>query len=119
MRARAGWALGNFLPYAFTGLAVGHANVNIAATVSGTENPQNQPCTLSGPATPACVPFSFTGTAGKNGEWMYGFTFGGGLDVALTRNVFLRAEYEYVQFAPIANLVVDVNTVRGGLGVKF
>jgi hypothetical protein len=24
-----------------------------------------------------------------------------------------------VQFAPIANLVVDVNTVRGGLGVKF
>ena len=50
---------------------------------------------------------------------MVGFTFGGGLDVALTRNVFLRAEYEYVQFAPIANLVVDVNTVRGGLGIKF
>ena len=119
LRARAGWALGNFLPYAFTGLAVGHANVNIAATVFGQENPQNQPCTPSGPATPACVPFSFTGTAGKNGEWMYGFTFGGGLDVALTRNVFLRAEYEYVQFAPIANLVVDVNTVRGGLGIKF
>jgi len=69
--------------------------------------------------TPACVPFSFTGTAGKNGEWMVGFAVGGGLDVALTRNVFLRAEYEYVQFAPIANLVVDVNTVRGGLGIKF
>lgn len=119
LRARAGWALGNFLPYAFTGVAVGHANVNIAATVFGQENPQNQPCTPAGPATPVCVPFSFTGTAGKNGEWLVGFTFGGGLDVALTRNVFLRAEYEYVQFAPIANLVVDVNTVRGGLGVKF
>jgi len=24
-----------------------------------------------------------------------------------------------VQFAPVANLVVSVNTVRGGLGVKF
>jgi hypothetical protein len=24
-----------------------------------------------------------------------------------------------VQFAPIANLVLDVNTVRGGLGIKF
>jgi outer membrane immunogenic protein len=118
LRARAGWALGNFLPYGFAGVAVGHANVNIAATVSGIENPQNQPCTAGGP-TPACVPFSFTGTAGKNGEWMVGFSFGGGLDVALTRNVFLRAEYEYVQFAPIANLVVDVNSVRGGLGVKF
>jgi outer membrane immunogenic protein len=119
LRARAGWALGNFLPYGFAGVAVGHANVNIAATVSGTENPQNRPCTPAGPATPACVPFSFTGTAGKNGEWMIGFSVGGGLDVALTRNVFLRAEYEYVQFAPIANLVVDVNTVRGGLGIKF
>jgi outer membrane immunogenic protein len=118
LRARAGWALGNFLPYGFAGVAVGHANVNIAATVSGQQNPPTTGACVS-TSTPPCVPFSFTGTAGKNGEWMVGFTFGGGLDVALTRNVFLRAEYEYVQFAPIANLVVDVNTVRGGLGIKF
>jgi outer membrane immunogenic protein len=118
LRARAGWALGNFLPYGFAGLAVGHANVNISATVFGQENPPATGACLSS-NTPPCTPFSFTGTAGKNGEWMVGFTVGGGLDVALTRNVFLRAEYEYVQFAPIANLVVDVNTVRGGLGIKF
>jgi outer membrane immunogenic protein len=116
LRARGGWALGNFLPYAFAGVAVGHANVNIVGTAFGIQNP---PLGCPAGTTPPCVPFSFTGTAGKNGEWMVGFTFGGGLDVALTRNVFLRAEYEYVQFAPIANLVVDVNTVRGGLGVKF
>ncbi len=119
LRGRAGWALGNFLPYVFGGVAIGHSNINIAATVSGIENPQNQPCTPGGAATPACVPFSFTGTAGKNGEWMYGFTVGAGLDVALTRNVFLRGEYEFVQFAPISNLIVSVNTVRGGLAFKF
>jgi outer membrane immunogenic protein len=119
LRARAGWALGNFLPYGFAGVAVGHANVNIVATVSGVENPPGSSCLTSVPPTCTSTPFSFTGTAGKNGEWMYGFTFGGGLDIALTRNVFLRAEYEYVQFAPIANLVLDVNTVRGGLGIKF
>jgi outer membrane immunogenic protein len=118
LRARAGWALGNFLPYGFAGVAVGHANVNIAATVFGQENPPAVGACLS-TNVPPCTPFSFTGTAGKNGEWMVGFTFGGGLDVALTRNVFLRAEYEYVQFAPIANLIVDVSTVRGGLGIKF
>ncbi len=120
LRARAGWALGNFLPYGFAGVAVGHANVNIAATVFGQENPPvgGGACPIPN-SNPPCVPFSFTGTAGKNGEWMIGFTVGGGLDVALTRNVFLRAEYEYVQFAPIANLIVDVNTVRGGLGIKF
>jgi outer membrane immunogenic protein len=116
LRARGGWALGNFLPYAFAGVAVGHANVNIVGTTFGVQNP---PLGCPAGTNPPCVPFSFTGTAGKNGEWMVGFTFGGGLDVALTRNVFLRAEYEYVQFAPIANLVVDVNTVRGGVGVKF
>jgi outer membrane immunogenic protein len=116
LRARAGWALGNFLPYVFGGLAVGHSNVNIVATTFGIQNP---PLGCPAGTNPPCVPFSFTGTAGKNGEWMYGFTVGAGLDVALTRNVFLRAEYEYVQFAPIANLIVDVNTVRGGLGVKF
>jgi len=118
LRARGGWAMGNFLPYAFGGLAVGHANVNIAATASGAENPQNQPCGAS-PPTPACVPFSFTGTAGKNGEWLYGFTVGAGLDVALTKNVFLRGEYEFVQFAPIDKLQISVNTVRGGLAFKF
>jgi outer membrane immunogenic protein len=120
LRARAGWALGNFLPYGFAGLAVGHDNTNISATVFGTQNPQNQPCTpFPAPASPACVPFSFTGTAGRNGEWLYGFTVGAGLDVALTRNVFLRAEYEFVQFTPIAKLQVDVNTARGGLAFKF
>jgi outer membrane immunogenic protein len=116
LRARGGWALGNILPYAFAGVAVGHANVNIVGTTFGVQNP---PLGCPVGTNPPCVPFSFTGTAGKNGEWMIGFTVGGGLDVALTRNVFLRAEYEYVQFAPIANLVLDVNTVRGGLGIKF
>jgi outer membrane immunogenic protein len=121
LRGRAGWALGNFLPYVFGGVAIGHANVNIAGTASGVENPQNAPCgpTPVSPTTPACVPFSFTGTAGKNGEWMYGFAVGAGLDVALTRHVFLRGEYEFVQFAPISSLTVSVNTVRGGLAVKF
>jgi opacity protein-like surface antigen len=119
LRARAGWALGNFLPYVFGGLAIGHSNVNIAATVYGMENPPTGGAACLSTSSPPCTPFAFTGTAGKNGEWMYGFTVGAGLDVALTRNVFLRAEYEYVQFAPIANLVVDVNTVRGGLAFKF
>jgi outer membrane immunogenic protein len=115
LRARAGWALGNFLPYAFAGVALGESNVAIAATVSGQQNP-NPGC--SG-GSPPCVPFSFTGTAGRSSEFMYGFNVGLGVDVALTPNVFLRAEYEYVQFAPVANLIVDVNSVRGGAGFKF
>jgi outer membrane immunogenic protein len=40
LRARGGWALGNFLPYAFAGVAVGHANVNIAYKIRRSAVPQ-------------------------------------------------------------------------------
>ncbi|MGH6673363.1 MAG: outer membrane protein [Xanthobacteraceae bacterium] len=118
LRARAGWDFGNFLPYAFTGLALGRANVNIAETTSGEQNPPAVGV-CSGASTPPCMPFSFSGTAGKNGEWLYGFTVGAGLDVALTQNVFLRGEYEYVQFQQVAGTNIDINTVRAGAGFRF
>ncbi len=118
LRARAGWDLGNFLPYAFTGFALGRANVNIAETTSGEQNPPAVGA-CSAAANPPCAPFSLSGTAGKDGEWLYGFTVGAGLDVALTPHVFLRGEYEYVQFQPIAGVALDINTVRAGAGIRF
>jgi outer membrane immunogenic protein len=118
LRARAGWAFGNFLPYMFVGGALGHANVNITETTSGQQNPPSSGACLS-TTTPPCVPFSFTGTAGKNSEWLYGGTVGAGLDVALTRNFFVRAEYEYIHFTPVASLSLDINTARVGAGIKF
>jgi outer membrane immunogenic protein len=118
LRARAGWAFGNFLPYVFAGGAIGHANVNITETTSGQQNPPGSACLAN---VPPCVtvPFSFTGTAGKSSEWLYGGTVGAGLDVALTRNFFVRAEYEYIYFSPVADLRLDINTVRVGAGIKF
>jgi outer membrane immunogenic protein len=106
LRARAGWALGNFLPYAFAGLALGRANINISETT-----------TLVQPSPSAT--FIFPGTNGTNGEWLYGLTAGVGLDVALTPNIFLRAEYEYVQFQQVAGTVIELNTARLGAGFKF
>ncbi len=116
LRARAGWALGNFLPYGFVGAAIGRADVNITAAFSGEQNP---PTSGTCASAPSCVPFSFTGSAGRDSEWLYGLTVGAGLEVALTHNIFLRAEYEYVQFQPVASTTVDINTVRAGAGIKF
>jgi len=118
LRARGGWAFGNFLPYAFVGVAVGRADVHITETTSGEQNPPSSGACLS-TTTPPCVPFSFPGTAGSDGEWLFGGTVGAGLDVALTRNVFARAEYEYVYFEPIDGVQIAINTVRVGAGVKF
>ena len=38
---------------------------------------------------------------------LYGFSVGGGLDVALTQNIFVRGEFEYIQFAPVSDIVLD------------
>ena len=107
LRARAGWAAGNFLPYGFVGFALGRANVNIAETTQIVEY------------TSPFSTFTFPGTAGMNGAWLYGVSVGGGLDVALTPHIFLRGEYEYVQFAEVAGTVIELNTARVGAGIKF
>jgi len=120
IRARAGWVFDNFfLPYGFLGLAVGKADVSILANVDGVQNPPTDggPCLSTN--TPACVPFSFSANGGKNSEVLYGFAGGVGMDVALTQNVFLRGEYEYVRFVPINDTLIAVSNFRAGLGFKF
>jgi opacity protein-like surface antigen len=107
LRARAGWAMGNFLPYGFAGVALGRANLNISETTI-----------LTQPSPPGGT-FTFFGTNGTNGEWLYGLTVGAGLDVALTPNIFLRGEYEFVQFQQAAGTTIQVNTGRIGAGFKF
>jgi opacity protein-like surface antigen len=119
LRARGGWAVGNFLPYVFGGAALGHADVNITGLLYGQQNPPSNGGACLVANNPSCTPFSFPISAGKSGEWMWGFTVGAGLDVLLTQNIFLRAEYEYLQFTPVAGVVVTDNSAHAGLGVKF
>ncbi len=118
LRARAGWVLGNVLPYGFAGLVIGRGSYSVTTEVYGQQNsatPANFPCALG----PTCVPYDFSNSAGQNGALLYGFSVGGGLDWALTQNIFLRGEFEYVQFAPIANIVASIVSARVGAGFKF
>ena len=48
-----------------------------------------------------------------------GFSVGGGLDWALTPNIFARGEFEFVQFAPFANISAYIVDARVGGGVMF
>jgi len=120
LRARAAWSgAGQFLPYAFVGAALGRASYSRTTTVSFTR--RDIPDTAIPPITP--LPDSSFGprteTESQSNVLAYGFTAGLGVDVTILPNMFLRAEWEYVQFAPIHDIKVSINTGRVGLGIKF
>jgi opacity protein-like surface antigen len=51
--------------------------------------------------------------------YLYGWTAGLGLDMCVMANLFVRAEWEWVQFAPNNGVNVHTNTVRTALAWKF
>jgi opacity protein-like surface antigen len=112
-RFRGGYIVGNLLPYGFVGFAVGRADYSVSATTDATcitqANTLNQA---------ECMGFPLTASAGQNNALLYGFSVGGGLDWALTQNVFLRGEFEFVQFG-ISNIFFSIFDARAGVGFKF
>lgn len=112
MRARFGYAMGQFLPYAVLGGAVGRFNYTNTATttVSGTSTTATPP--TYGPTTDM-------ESNSKNNAITGGVLAGLGVDVAVLPNVFLRAEWEFIAFAPVGGIKSNINTGRVGIGVKF
>lgn len=112
-RLRLGWANGDLLAYGLIGVAIGRADVSRSATVTASG-------TYVGATTPPPADYGPTTTSQsitQSNKILYGYAFGLGADYALAGNVFLRGEWEYVALTgPVAT---NINTVRGGLGVKF
>jgi opacity protein-like surface antigen len=110
-RARAGYAFGQFLPYAVVGAAVGRFNYSTTSTVHAS----GQPGSGGGQA----FDNTDTLTDSKNNAYAAGFVAGLGMDVAVLPSVFLRAEWEYVAFSPVNGIRATLNTGRVGAGVRF
>ena len=115
-RARAGYAIGGFLPYMFGGFALGHADIVKSIHVDDR--------TTAGPSstTPASLlyPSNFPQhdrAEGQYGRLIYGYTAGVGVDINLIGGLFMRAEYEYIRFTSAVD--TQINTGRIGLGYKF
>ena len=123
-RGRAGYVIGNFLPYGFLGMAVGRASYSVSTLADITQNASttstpDYTCAGTGSQTTTCQDFFFSNRAGQNNALLWGYTVGAGLDWALTPNIFARGEFEFVQFAPISNSAVSVASGRVGAGLKF
>jgi outer membrane immunogenic protein len=118
-RARAGWTFDRFMPYGFAGLAVGRADTSAMATLAGSTK------TVTSPAAP---PVITTGplilprdpqTNNLEGVIVYGYTAGLGIDALVMQNLFVRAEWEFVEFPNVSNFRVSANSARAAVGLKF
>jgi opacity protein-like surface antigen len=107
-RLRAGWILDNFLVYGAVGLAVGRADITRSAHVFGVENPSTSP-----------FPFDYSTSESKKAAFLYGWSAGGGLDVMVMPNVFLRGEFEYISFTKAQGILAQIATARVGAGYRF
>ena len=116
MRGRAGYAIGQFLPYAVIGAAVGRFNYSTTVSVSDF---------LSQTVPPPTVPLGFailtpsSITAGKDNAFIGGVVAGIGVDWAITPGMFLRAEWEFIAFASVNGARTNINTANVGVGVRF
>jgi opacity protein-like surface antigen len=110
IRARAGYAWGAFLPYAFGGVALGQANITRTARIFGTQ-------VTTAPPPFDNVPFDLSATDANYSKLIYGYSFGLGVDVQLMSSLFFRAEWEYVRLATAVD--TNISTGRIGLGYKF
>jgi outer membrane immunogenic protein len=121
LRLRAGYVLGRFMPYAMVGVAAGRGDFTDSARLQyiPVEN---------GVAQPAV---DLSTTVQQNGKIAWGWAAGAGVDIMMTGSIFLRGEYEFVQFtssgtAPIVAGIaqpwhhqLNLNTFRGAVGFKF
>jgi outer membrane immunogenic protein len=113
LRWRIGYAFNRFLGYVTVGGALGYANYGTTAAVSYPA-PTYVGGALPAPANPGAAAVS--AFDGKNNALIHGFAVGGGLDMAVTQNLFVRGEYEYIQFTQYK---LGINNVRGAVGLKF
>ncbi len=121
LRFRAGYAAGWFLPYVTAGVAVGRANYSRSVTIG-----YGQPIDLLPPPTPPDLPRAVPGpfgpvttTEAKNGVFSIGYAFGAGVDIGLLPNVFVRAEYEYVEVGNFGGMSAAINNFRAAVAYKF
>lgn len=117
-KGRAGMAIDRALLYASLGVAM--ANVTRETTGAGTW----EQYVISPRATQTGV--VNVASAGKQSLTRWGFAAGLGAEYAMTDNIVLRGEWQYLGFGSLTNLTstskngyYTLNTLRAGLATKF
>lgn len=115
LRIRAGYTMGQFMPYITGGLAYGTGRVTSSATVRTSY-------VDSDPTSPPVLPIINNATAplffDRKNASMLGGVVGAGVE-ALFGGLLLRGEVLYARMEAQGNVVVEHTAARVGAGVKF
>jgi len=124
-RSRAGWVVGNALPYVFGGLAVGRTDVSRSATVHFDKYVEYDTTTTVAGVTTTVHHTDYLGSSTQtNAErrannFIAGWVGGLGMEYCLWGNFFMRGEWEYIRFLKTKDINFSAHNVRLGLGYKF
>lgn len=130
IRARAGYAIGSFMPFVTGGVAIGRAQIadHVSVQAFGYDAAalaEGRPVNSYGyryfnPRNPSQSTVAAPEVYGSSkSKTVAGVSLGAGLEYALTSNILLRGEYQWVQFNDFDGHKANVNTVRGGAAIKF
>lgn len=114
LRGRAGYAIDNFLPYLFGGVALGLADITRSATLTQYDTFYN-----ASSVAVANYQTTYSSVQPNNNVFIYGWTAGAGFETMLWSGLFARAEYEYINYVSVKNISIQMSSVRAGLGYKF
>lgn len=119
MRLRAGYVMGNIMPYMTGGFAIGYGRTSTTsrADVSLQNSVGGNNTGVWGPEV-AAVGSPETLVNARRNAFMFGFTGGAGVE-ALFGGLILRGEYLFSRIQAQGGTIIDVNQARLGAGVKF
>lgn len=117
LRGRMGYTFGSFMPYLTAGIAWARASNERSATVSGTFEEYDATNVLTRNGILNFNPS--TNRTGARTKLHFGYALGAGVDVALSQNIFFRAEAIHSRFSDIGGTNVQINQARASAGVKF
>lgn len=114
VRLRAGWAVGQFMPYASLGVVMADARTKSTLQGTLTEYILN---TTTGAWEPGGTVNA--NVSSKNQTVSWGYAIGAGMDVMLAGNIFVRGKYEFLSFGGSQSTHIGLHTFKAGAGVKF
>jgi outer membrane immunogenic protein len=129
MRGRLGWAFGNFLPYIAAGVAFGQVDSSRTVNIgySGVcANITSTTCNLAGfngnpppPPVYQTIGGNYPFADLSHGKYQLGFDAVVGMDYMVTRNIFVRGEFEYINFQYPSDIRLSTLSTRIAAGLRF